>query len=170
MPTINWPWAIVLCRFNDVSAVPQNADYYEDLYTRNGTGGLCDYWRTVSCNSLDLTGSRVFGWFTMNHASSEVNRLRFPGDRSTLVQWGLDTAAARCSTLRLSPRRNLNSPDPRGTLPRGKRPSSFSDSNFASRLRSLPRNSGWRFSTRLANWSTTAASSRAPNSRGRCGT
>jgi len=94
MPTINWPWAIVLCRFNDVSAVPQNADYYEDLYTRNGTGGLCDYWRTVSCNSLDLTGSRVFGWFTMNHTSSEVNRLIFPGDRSTLVQWGLDTAAA----------------------------------------------------------------------------
>jgi len=33
MSTINWPWAIVLCRFNDVPAVPQNADYYADLYT-----------------------------------------------------------------------------------------------------------------------------------------
>jgi hypothetical protein len=94
MSTINWPWAIVLCRFSDIPAVPQPADYYEDLYTRNGAGGLCDYWRTVSCNSLDLTGSRVFGWFTMNHASSEVNQLHFPGDRSTLVQWGLDTARA----------------------------------------------------------------------------
>lgn len=94
MSTTNWPWAIVLCRFNDVPAVPQNPDYYEDLFTRNGTGGLCDYWRTVSCNSLDLTGSRVFGWFTMNHASSEVNQLHFPGDRSTLVHWGRDTAAA----------------------------------------------------------------------------
>ncbi len=94
MPTVNWPWAIVLCRFSDVTMVPQNPDYYEDLFTRNGTGGLCDYWRAVSCNALDLTGSRVFGWFTMNHSSSEVNQLHFPGDRSTLVQWGLDTAVA----------------------------------------------------------------------------
>jgi hypothetical protein len=94
MPTINWSWAIVLCRFSDIPAIPQDVDYYEDLFTRNGTGGLCDYWRTVSCNALDLTGSRVFGWFTMNHTSSEVGQLHFPGDRSTLVQWGRDTAVA----------------------------------------------------------------------------
>ena len=68
MSTINWPWAIILCRFNDVAAIPQPVDYYEDLFTRNGTGGLCDYWRAVTCNALDLTGSRMFGWFTMNHA------------------------------------------------------------------------------------------------------
>ncbi|MCE8428923.1 MAG: hypothetical protein J5U19_11095 [Candidatus Methanoperedens sp.] len=30
----------------------------------------------------------------MNHASSEINQLHFPSDRSTLVQWGLDTASA----------------------------------------------------------------------------
>jgi hypothetical protein len=94
MSTINWPWAIVLCRFSDLPVVPQTPDYYRDLYTRNGTGGLCDYWHTVSLNTLDLTGSQVFGWFTMNHASSEVGKLHFPNDRSTLVQWGLDTAAA----------------------------------------------------------------------------
>lgn len=94
MSTINWPWAIVLCQFNDVPAVPHAPDYYEALYAQNGTGGLCDYWRTVSCNSLDLTGSRVFGWFTMNHSSAEVNQLHFPGDRSTLVQWGIDAAVA----------------------------------------------------------------------------
>jgi hypothetical protein len=68
MSTINWPWAIILCRFNDLPAIPQPVDYYEDLFTRNGAGGRCDYWRAVTCNSLDLTGSRVFGWLTMNHA------------------------------------------------------------------------------------------------------
>ena len=94
MPTINWPWAVVLCRFSDIAAVPQPPQYYIDLYAQNGTGGLCDYWRTVSCNALDLTGSRVFGWFTMSHASSEVASLVFPGDRSKLVQWGIDTAQA----------------------------------------------------------------------------
>ena len=94
MPTINWPWAIVLCRFRDVAAVPQPRDYYEDLFTHNGAGGLCDYWRAVSFNALDLTGSRVFGWFTMARDASEVSQLQFPGGRSTLVQWGLDTAQA----------------------------------------------------------------------------
>jgi hypothetical protein len=92
--TINWPWAIILCQFNDRPAVPQPPDYYVDLYTRNGLGGLCDYWREVSGNALDLTGSRVFGWFTMAHASTELNNLHFPGDRWKLVQWGIDAAKA----------------------------------------------------------------------------
>src|SRR5579859_3052009 len=92
--TINWPWAIILCRFNDLPATPQPPDYYADLYARNGLGGLCDYWREVSGNALDLTGSQVFGWFTMAHASSELNTLHFPGDRWKLVQWGMDAAVA----------------------------------------------------------------------------
>jgi hypothetical protein len=95
MAPINWPWAIILCRFTDldpaIEPVPNVPDYYIDLYQRNGTGGICDYWREVSCNALDLTGSRVFGWFDMTHASSELSP--FPG-RSTLIQWGIDTARA----------------------------------------------------------------------------
>src|SRR5215472_5041149 len=70
MPTINWPWAVILCRFSDIASEPQPPQYYSDLYTANGTGGIADYWRAVTCNALDLTGSRVFGWFTMNHPSS----------------------------------------------------------------------------------------------------
>jgi hypothetical protein len=73
--TINWPWAIILCRFNNVSTIPQQSDYYVDLFTRNGTGGMCDYWRAVSCNTLDLTGSEIFGWFTMTHSSTELSQL-----------------------------------------------------------------------------------------------
>jgi hypothetical protein len=53
--TINWPWAIILCRFNDVPAIPQPVDYYEDLFTRNGTGGLGDYWRAVNL-PITVTG------------------------------------------------------------------------------------------------------------------
>lgn len=103
MPTINWPWAIVLCRFSDIASEPQPPQYYSDLYTANGTGGIADYWRTVTCNTLDLTGSRVFGWFTMNHPSSDVGTLTFPGDRWKLVQWGID--AAHANGVDLSPYR-----------------------------------------------------------------
>lgn len=94
MSTINWPWAIILCRFADKAPVAQPVNYYLDLFTRNGTGGLCDYWRAVSLNSIDMTGSQVFGWFTMNHNSTELSQMTFPGNRSTLVQWGIDTALA----------------------------------------------------------------------------
>jgi hypothetical protein len=94
MANIDWPWAIVLCRFTDKPTETRPAQYYTDFYAQNGLGGVCDYWRTVSCHALDLTRSQVFGWFVMNHASTELNQLHFPGDRSILVQWGIDAARA----------------------------------------------------------------------------
>jgi hypothetical protein len=105
LPTIDWPWAIVLCRFSDVPAEPQPPAYYQRLYTENGTGGICDYWRTVTCGTLDLTGSRVFGWFAMNHTASDVSQLSFPGDRGQLVQWARE--AAQANGVDLSAFRNV---------------------------------------------------------------
>lgn len=90
----NFKWAVVLCRFSDKPLETRSRDYYEDFFTQNGTGGVCDYWRDVTLHAWDLTGSQVFGWFQMNHASTEVAQLHFPGDRGTLVQWGRDTASA----------------------------------------------------------------------------
>jgi hypothetical protein len=66
---------------------------------------MCDYWRAVSCNTLDLTGSRVFGWFTMNHASTELAALTFPGDRYIPVQWGIE--AAQANGVNLAPFRSI---------------------------------------------------------------
>ena len=37
MATVNWPWAIILCKFNDVALEPQPIQFYEDLYTQSGT-------------------------------------------------------------------------------------------------------------------------------------
>lgn len=99
VPDITWPWAIVLCRFSDVPTTTRPREYYEDLLTRSGTGGLADYWRAVSHNALDVTGSRVFGWFDMSHASSELAALTFPGDRWKPVQWGVEAAQAHGVSL-----------------------------------------------------------------------
>jgi hypothetical protein len=108
MSTINWPWAIILCRFSDIADEPQPVDYYEDLFTQNGTGGVCDYFRTVSCDTLDLTGSRVFGWFNSGHTSVEYAQLAsqfHSGSRGTVVQWGKDAATA--AGVNLAPFRNV---------------------------------------------------------------
>src|SRR6476661_10315002 len=94
MRAVNFPWAIVLARYADKPTVPQQRGYYEDFYTRAGTGGVVDYWRAVTFGNLDLTGSQVFGWLTMTHNSTELAGLTFPGARNTLVQWGRDAAAA----------------------------------------------------------------------------
>lgn len=94
MSTISWPWAIVLCKYADKPQETRPVNYYVDLFTRNGAGGLCDYFHTVSFHTIDMTGSQVFGWFTMNHNSSDLSQLHFPGDRGILVQWGIDTANA----------------------------------------------------------------------------
>jgi hypothetical protein len=104
MANIDWPWAIILCRFNDMPNETRPRQYYIDFYTQNGLGGVCDYWRTVSCHALDLTRSEVFGWFVMNHASTELNQLHFPGDRNIPWQWGID--AARANGVDLSRFRN----------------------------------------------------------------
>jgi hypothetical protein len=99
MASRSFKWAIVLCRFSDKPNETRSRDYYEDLFTQNGAGGVCDYWRAVTENNVDLTESRVFGWFQMNHASTELNGLVFPGQRGTLVQWGRDAAAANAVNL-----------------------------------------------------------------------
>jgi hypothetical protein len=105
MRPVNFPWAIVLARYADKPSVPQPPDYYQDFYTRGGTGGVVDYWREVTFGNLDLTGSQVFGWLTMTHSSTELTGMTFPAARSTLVQWGRDAAAA--AGIDLTPFRNV---------------------------------------------------------------
>lgn len=95
MATISFPWLILLARFRDRPAVAQPPDYYMDFFTRNGAGGACDYWRAVSLNALDLTASRVFGWFVLDHDAAESDALvrqYGAGARSTLIQWAVDAA------------------------------------------------------------------------------
>ena len=97
MPSISKPWAIILCKFSDRPDEPQPRSYYEDLFIKNGSGGVCDYFRTVSCNALDLSQSQVFGWFNAGHTITEYAQLvtaQASGSRATVVQWGKTAAMA----------------------------------------------------------------------------
>jgi hypothetical protein len=48
-------------------------EYFRWMFTEAGRnwGGLFDYWRDVSYGRIDLTGSRVFGWYTMPYTLEE---------------------------------------------------------------------------------------------------
>jgi hypothetical protein len=62
------PWAVILCRFNDLPPLSIPLSEFTDFVAGPGKGGVFDYWRDVSYGAIDLTGSKVFGWWTMKYS------------------------------------------------------------------------------------------------------
>lgn len=59
------PWAVILCRFKESLPDPALEQSIETFFREGfapGTGGFVEYWRDASLGSIDITGSRVFGW------------------------------------------------------------------------------------------------------------
>jgi len=98
------PWAIILCKFSDLPTFePYPVDYYEQCFTEfgAGTGREFDYFREITYGALDLTGTRVFGWFNMpRHNSKDPDTLKYPSGRATLHEWGVEVAKAKGIDLR----------------------------------------------------------------------
>ncbi|MBI2882674.1 MAG: hypothetical protein HYY11_02005 [Candidatus Methylomirabilis oxyfera] len=76
------PWATILCRFGDSTSVtPHDIGFFNTLM---GPSYLDDYWRELSYEHVNLTGSAVFGWYNLPHPRSyyvndtgaDLNRLK----------------------------------------------------------------------------------------------
>ena len=89
------PWAILLCKFKDDDREPYTRQLFEELFTSSGAGkfNMVDYFRDMSHGVLDLSGSKVFGWFTLNK-----NRSEYTGGnanqqgRTDLIMWARQKA------------------------------------------------------------------------------
>jgi M6 family metalloprotease-like protein len=70
---IQSPWAILLCKFKDDDSEPYVRQRYEDLFTSSGVGKLnmVDFFRDMSHGQLDLSKSKVFGWYTLDMNRSD---------------------------------------------------------------------------------------------------
>lgn len=70
-------WAILKCKFADDTGpdVRPPLDYL-DLFTGSGTGtnNMTDFFHDMSHGRLDLTGSQVFGWFTVPARVADYQR------------------------------------------------------------------------------------------------
>jgi hypothetical protein len=89
------PWAILLCKFNDDNSEPFTRQFYERLFTTAGSGSqnMVDYFRDVSHSNLDLTGSQVFGWLTLNRRRDEYTGSGSnSAGRAELVAWARQAA------------------------------------------------------------------------------
>ena len=100
-------WAVLLCKFNDDSTEPFTRDYYENLFTASGVGSqnMVDFFRDVSHGNLDLSDSRVFGWYTLDKQASEygltgAEKLK---NRGNLINWARQAAAAKGDDVSQSP-------------------------------------------------------------------
>ncbi|HJU74707.1 MAG TPA: hypothetical protein VJ717_13255, partial [Gemmatimonadaceae bacterium] len=63
-PVQQRPYAILLCKFADIQDEPLSFSSYEAMYA-TGFGGADDFYREVSDGRIDLTGTRVYGWYTL---------------------------------------------------------------------------------------------------------
>jgi hypothetical protein len=70
------PWAILLCKFSDNASESVPRSRYDRLFTSAGSGSenVVDYFRDASHGRLDLSASRIFGWFTIDYTRDEYWR------------------------------------------------------------------------------------------------
>jgi hypothetical protein len=70
-PTGSQKLAVLLCKFKGTDHdEPNPRGFYEDLF-RRGTGGFNDYWSAASHGNINLDGSEVFGWRTLDQTAAE---------------------------------------------------------------------------------------------------
>lgn len=68
------PWVTIMCKFSDIATEPHDRAYFLGMYG-NTKPGLNHYWKELSFNNLDLTGSTVAGtgWYTLPNTESHYN-------------------------------------------------------------------------------------------------
>lgn len=68
------PWAILLTKWKDNNGTPNSniPNFYQNLFTAAGTGtyNMTDYFDVMSHGSIDLSGSKIFGWHTLDQPQS----------------------------------------------------------------------------------------------------
>jgi hypothetical protein len=79
--TQSTPWAILLTKWSDHATEPRPRSFFENLFTTAGTGSfnMTDYFDTMSHGTLDLSGSAVHGWFTLDQPQSSYVGNSAPG-------------------------------------------------------------------------------------------
>lgn len=89
------PFAVLLCRFSDSQNDNlQDPDYFREMFVNRGARGLNDYWIEASLGNIDLDGSEIFGWSTLNQdraAYIEAHPSRWDKIQGAIDAFGLDT-------------------------------------------------------------------------------
>ena len=68
------PWVTIMCKFSDIGAEPNDTAYFQGMYV-DTRPGLNHYWKELSFNTADVTGSTVggTGWYVLPNPESTYN-------------------------------------------------------------------------------------------------
>jgi hypothetical protein len=103
---VSTPWAVLLCKFKDNTSEPRPRKFYEDLFTDPGIGkqNMVAFFRDMSHGTLDLSGSKIFGWYTFDNSLADYDELfnelsmEYPENpnfgRHYLTDWAVEAAEA----------------------------------------------------------------------------
>lgn len=80
-------WAVILCRFKNGPTSPAIEAFFRQAFAP-GTGGLVEYWADASLGTVDISGSRVFGWVELDITRTQAGGMR----RTALVQKAVEAA------------------------------------------------------------------------------
>jgi hypothetical protein len=90
------PWAVILCKFTDENSEPFPKQHYDHLFTTAGGGSAWNmprYFADYSHGKLDLSGTKVLGWYQLKKSVADYNALGGAA-RAALIQWARDAATA----------------------------------------------------------------------------
>jgi len=65
-------WLVLLCRASDAPQDPQPKAFYEQLFSKNQRDLLFDYFQTASHQTIDVSGTEVYGWFSMSVKTADI--------------------------------------------------------------------------------------------------
>jgi hypothetical protein len=70
------PWAVLLCKFKDDQRgfITINRQDVEAMFTSNDIENIPTFWRDVSYGEIDMSGSKVFGWLTLDQKQEDYRR------------------------------------------------------------------------------------------------
>jgi hypothetical protein len=94
------PWLVILCRFKDAAGPAPPIANFTALYTAPDLENVVTYWGDITYGALDLSGSEVLGWLTLDQKVSDYRGSGAnPGGRNDLVNWAKGKAIAAGADL-----------------------------------------------------------------------
>ncbi|PPJ41368.1 hypothetical protein C0063_16135 [Pseudoxanthomonas sp. KAs_5_3] len=86
-------WVTVMCKFSDIATEQKALPFFQSQYGE-GVGQLGHYWREVSYNKINLTGSSAYGWFALPQPRSYYVTQENGKDKADLKKLFADCGAA----------------------------------------------------------------------------
>ncbi len=94
-------WVTLMCKFSDLADEQKDLAFFQSQYGE-GVGQLGHYWREVSYNKINLTGSTAHGWYTLPNPRSTYVTTVDGKDKADLNKLFADCASAAPDTVDLT--------------------------------------------------------------------